>query len=121
MTSPQKAKGSAYEREVAVYLRDNGFPQADRRYGAGVQYDKGDLVGVPDVTIECKNHAKIDLAQFIDEAIVEAGHARTKYGVAVIKRRRHNVAQSYVVMTLEQFTLLLQERLALGPVKKKGK
>jgi Holliday junction resolvase len=33
MTSPQKAKGSAYEREVAAYLRDNGFPQADQRYG----------------------------------------------------------------------------------------
>jgi Holliday junction resolvase len=110
MTSPQKVKGSAFEREVAAYLRENGFPQADRRYGAGVQQDKGDLVGVPDVTIECKNYAKIDLAQFIDEAIVEAGHARTKYGVAVIKRRRRSVADSYVVVTLAQFTELLKER-----------
>lgn len=110
MTSPQKAKGSAYEREVAAYLRENGFPQADRRYGAGVQYDKGDLVGIPNVTIECKNHAKIDLAQFIDEAIVEAKNARTKYGAAVIKRRRRGVAESYVVLTLQQFTELLMER-----------
>jgi Holliday junction resolvase len=110
MTSPQKAKGSAYEREVAAYFRENGFPQADRRYGAGIQYDKGDLVGIPDVTVECKNHASIDLAKFTDEAIVEAVNARTKYGVAVIKRRRKSVADSYVVLTLAQFTELLKER-----------
>lgn len=110
MTSPQKRKGSAYEREVAAFLRDNGFPEADRRYGAGVQYDKGDLVGVPGVTIECKNQVKIDLAGFLDEALVEAVNARTKYGVAVIKRRRRSTGDSYVVLSLSQFVELLKER-----------
>jgi len=109
MVNPNKIKGSAFERDVADYFIDNGFPQADRRYGAGVQQDKGDIVGIPGFAVECKNQSKINLAQFIDEAIVEAGHAKARFGVAVVKRRGKGVSQAYAVMTLEQFTQLLRE------------
>lgn len=108
MTSPQKAKGSQWERDVAAYLRDNGFPQADRRYGAGVQQDKGDIVGVPNFALECKNQQSINLAEFLEEALIEAKHARAKFGAAVIKRRRKATKDAYVVMSLEQFTELIR-------------
>lgn len=103
MTSANKAKGSSFERAVADYLIANGFPEADRRYGAGSQFDKGDIVGVPKFVLECKNQAKINLAGFIEEALVEAKNANKPYGAAVIKRRGKNVKDSYVVMTLEQW------------------
>jgi Holliday junction resolvase len=110
MTTPQKAKGSQWERDVAGYLRENGFPMADRRYGAGVQQDKGDLVGVPNFALECKNQAKIDLAGFIEEAIIEARNANARFGAVIIKRRRKATKDAYVVMTLEQFAVLIKEK-----------
>jgi Holliday junction resolvase len=111
MTSANKAKGSDFERKVADYLAANGFPDADRRYGAGHNLDKGDIIGVPNMVLECKNQARIDLAGFLAEALVEAKNANKKYGAAVIKRRGKNVAESYVVMSLSQFVELLREKL----------
>ena len=108
MTSANKAKGSQWERDVAAYLRENGFPQADRRYGAGVREDKGDLVGVPGFALECKNQASINLAQFLEEALIEAKYAKARFGAAIIKRRRKGTKDAYVVMSLEQFAELIR-------------
>jgi len=109
MTSANKARGSQWERDVAAYLRDNGFPMADRRYGAGVREDKGDLVGVPRFALECKNQASINLAQFLEEALIEAKHAKAQFGAAIIKRRRKATKDAYVVMSLEQFAELIRD------------
>ena len=110
MVSPNKAKGSQWERDVVYFLQANGFPDAERRYGAGVQEDKGDIRGVPGITLECKNQKSINLAQFVAEAELEAKHNKTKYGAAVIKRRNKSTGEGYVVMSLQQFVTLLQER-----------
>jgi len=110
VVNKNKIKGSAFERDVADYLAANGFPEADRRYGAGHNLDKGDIIGVPGFALECKNQTQIKLAEFLAEALIEAVHAKKKYGAAVIKRRGKGVAESYVVMSLAQFTELLRER-----------
>ena len=106
-----KAKGSQYERDVVHYFQDNGFPEAERAYGGGRPDDVGDLANVPGVTGEIKNHKDIDLAGFMDEAKREQANARTPYGVAIIKRRMKPVAESYVVLTLEQFSRLLRDEV----------
>ena len=105
--SKAKQKGSQFERDVVKYLQEHGFPLAERRYGAGLREDKGDIRGVP-VTLECKNHAQISLSQFLDEALIEAKHAGTRLGAAVIKRRGKGTKDAYVVMSLEQYTELLK-------------
>jgi Holliday junction resolvase len=110
VSSANKAKGSQWERDVVSYFRASGFPDAERRYGAGVREDKGDIRGVPGITLECKNQKSIDLAQFVAEAELEAQYNNTPYGAAVIKRRGKGVAAGYVVMSLQQFVLLLKER-----------
>ena len=46
-----KAKGSGAERDCVVTLKDEGFIYADRRL-AGATLDKGDISGIPGVTIE---------------------------------------------------------------------
>ena len=110
MSSVNKAKGSQWERDVVKFLVENGFPDAERRFGAGVREDKGDIRGVPEMTLECKNHKSIDLAQFVAEAELEAQHNKTRFGAAVIKRRNKSTGEAYVVMSLRQFVLLLLER-----------
>jgi Holliday junction resolvase len=108
VASANKQKGSQFERDVVQYLRDHGFNAVERRYGAGAHEDKGDIDGVPDFAIECKNQRQINLAEFIEEALIEAKHAGRRFGAAIVKRRQRNVKDAYVVMSLEQFVELLQ-------------
>lgn len=108
MVNKSKIKGTAFESAIVRYLQDHGFPYARRLALAGGA-DKGDItlgdepVGGP-VTLEAKDHAKINLAGFVDEAIKESENAGTPLGVVVVKRRGKNVSQAYVVTTLEQWT-----------------
>jgi len=103
MTTPQKAKGSQWERDVAKYFNERGYLEVERRYGAGNTLDKGDINGVKDTVVEAKNWSKISLATIMDETLVEQKNAKKRFGIAVIKRRNKNVKDAYVVMTLEQF------------------
>jgi Holliday junction resolvase len=103
MTTPQKAKGSQWERDVAKYFNERGYPDVERRYGAGATLDKGDINGVKDTVVEAKNWAKISLSTIVDEALLEQKNAKKRFGISVIKRRNKNVKDAYVVMTLEQW------------------
>jgi len=103
VTNPNKAKGSKWELDVAKYFNERGFPEVERRYGAGATLDKGDINGVKDTVVEAKNWAKISLSTIMDEALVEQKNAKKKFGISVIKRRNRNVKEAYVVMTLEQW------------------
>ena len=42
--SKQRQKGTLHETNVVAFLRDNGFPYAERRALNG-QFDKGDITG----------------------------------------------------------------------------
>lgn len=110
MTTPEKAKGSQWERAVVAYLQEHGFPRARRRYGAGNTKDEGDIAGFPRVVFECKNHKTINLAQFMDEVVVEKGNAGALFGVSIVKRRNKPVGMAYVVMSLEDFVQWLGNR-----------
>jgi len=107
MTTPQKAKGSQWERDVAKYFNERGYPQVERRYGAGATEDKGDINGLAEYAIECKNLAKITLSTIVEEALVEARNAKKPFGVSIIKRRQKSAKDAYVVMTLEQWVTML--------------
>ncbi len=107
MTSPQRRKGSSFERDVVAYLREHGFPYAERAYGAGRPDDRGDIDGMPGFTLECKAHRQIDLAGFVDEAEHERANARQRFAAAIVKRRNKSTADAYVVMTLAQFAALV--------------
>jgi hypothetical protein len=106
MSNPQKQKGTRWESAVRDYLQDRGLP-ARRNAQHGAQ-DVGDLSieGYP-FALEAKDHARIELASFVDQANREAHNARVPYGAAVVKRRGKGVHQAYVVMDLETFTTML--------------
>jgi Holliday junction resolvase len=112
VTSAAKARGSQWERDIVGAFIDNGFPKAERRYGAGAQLDKGDIRGVSDdLVIEAKNLAKITLSTILDETQREKENAKAKMGVAIIKRRGKNPLQAYCVMSLEDLLYLLREAI----------
>lgn len=110
MTTPQKAKGSQWERDCVAALQRAGFKYAERRYGAGANIDKGDITGLPGLVIECKNHKALAIAEWIAEAELERANAKSDYGVVFVKRRGKSAEEGYAIMTIGQFARLWQER-----------
>lgn len=111
MANPNKAKGTAQERLVADYLRDNYSEFIDRRTLSGGA-DKGDLVNVRvgkhRLVVEVKNHARLDLADWIKEAAQEAANDHALAGIVVAKRKGKAQPQDqYVIMTLGDLVKIL--------------
>ena len=95
MSTPSKRKGSQYERDVAKWLVANGFPCAERAYGAGRHDDVGDIDGIDGVVVECKNEKKIDLSGYLKELDNEMTHADAETGVVLVKKSgTTNVSES---------------------------
>ena len=115
MSNPQKARGSAFEREVVKYLQDQGFPFAERLYGAGRWDDKGDITLGADrfrrFVHELKNHATFKFPEWLEEARIECENAKGKYPIVIAKRRTKSPSQAYVVMTLETWVQLLKDEI----------
>lgn len=109
MTSPQRRKGSVFENEIVKFLRDHGFPFAERAYGAGRPDDVGDINGIAGWCIEAKNHKSMDLAGWANEAAAEATNARCRWWAVIAKRRNKPISDAYVVMSLAQFAELMAE------------
>ena len=108
MGSAAKAKGSNAERDVVKWLKQ-WFPYVDRRL-AGATLDKGDISGIPGVTIEIKNHAKMDLAGWTEELATEMANAWT--GVVLHKRRgRGSPGEWYATMPGQVWVDLLRKAL----------
>jgi len=110
MTTPQKRKGSQYERDVVKWLRQMGYPCAERAYGAGRHDDVGDIDGINGVVIECKNEKAIRIPQYLRELEDEMTHADAETGVVLIKKRgTSNISESYAVMPAELWVNLLKQ------------
>lgn len=107
MSTYGKRKGSKSELDVAKYLINKGFPYAERRL-AGATLDKGDIAGVPGVCFEIKNHAKMNLAGWVEEMLLETANAKAHTGVVIHKRKgKSDVGQWYATQTVDQWIELL--------------
>ena len=86
----------------------------ERRFGAGMELDKGDLIGIPDTVIQCANWKDTNAAvlQKPREAEQQRINAKAKYAVTVIRyKKRPNCKHGdnwRVVMTIEQFARLIR-------------
>ena len=108
--SINKAKGTTFERECAVYLSDHTKFWVERRALAG-NLDKGDLIGMPDTVLECKNHKQLNCSGWMTEGEQEARNAGARWWSVIVKRRGKNVSESYVVMPLSKYAELMDELL----------
>lgn len=109
MTSASKAKGSAAERAVVKFLQANGFIHAERTR-AGWADDRGDIDGLPGVTIEVKAEKRIDLAGYMGELEREMKAGKADTGAVIVKRRgTTNVGAWYAVLPASLWVQLLKE------------
>jgi hypothetical protein len=116
VSNPSKDRGTRWETAVARYLAEQVKDLAPaRRNAQRGRRDIGD-VWVPGFSIECKDHAKIELASFVDQALSQAINAEEEFGLAVVKRRRRNVAEAYVVTNLETAARLISLVLRLKEI-----
>lgn len=107
MSSKAKAKGSKAERDVVAYLK-KWFPYVDRRL-AGATLDKGDISGIPGVTIEIKNHARLDLSGWLAELQTEMNNDKAETGVVIHKRKgKGNVGDWYATMPVSVWIELIR-------------
>jgi hypothetical protein len=110
MTSPQKRKGSAWEREIVAYLSANGFPA--ERIPAGATNDRGDL-WIPIIewpSIDAKNYANYSghLSLWVDKAKQQAFNLGRRFGIVWFKRtNKTSAADGFVVMSGESFVTLM--------------
>ena len=103
-----KQAGTSWESAIRDYLKERGWPHAERRARTGAK-DQGDLTGVIGVCIEAKNTNRIELAGFLDQAIEEGIHARADVSAAWIKRRgKTSPEHGYVLIDGATFTRLLK-------------
>ena len=108
IVSRQKEKGSKFEQQVVDYMRRVlGDDRIERRVAGGTN-DRGDVAGVMlkgrPVVVECKNRARMELAQWLDEAEAERGNADAEFAFVVHKRRgcgEANMGRTYVTCDLE--------------------
>lgn len=113
MTSPQKIKGSTYERLIVTYLREQGF-NVDRTR-AGWADDRGDVHGVEHpilgrFTFECKNHKTMDLGGWMAELAREVTANGGGLGAVVHKRRGDSSGENqYASLPLWMLVQLLTE------------
>jgi len=105
-------KGPLAEAQVVQCLQEHGWPYAERRVMGG-RHDRGDVSGIAGVVIEVKDHAKMQLAEWIGEAEREAmnGHAVGELmdlGIVVHKRRgKGNPLDWYASMSVRTLLALL--------------
>ena len=98
MANPSGRKGSAWETEVARYLKEE-FPLVERRVKNG-RLDRGDITGIPNVVIECKAERVIDIPGYLGELELEMENDGAAFGFVFIKNRRHGTEDGYAVQSI---------------------
>lgn len=105
MSNPSKQKGTAAETAVVRLLRYHWPAERRALHGA---LDKGDIAGVPGVVVEVKNCARMELAGWLDQALVERDNADELIGVVWHKRRgKPHPGDWFVTMNGHDFVKLL--------------
>lgn len=116
MTTPSKRKGDAAELEIAALLTGLLGFNVRRAIGAGRQDDTGDLVGIPDTTVEVKNYATVSDAinagiPDLEREMQNSGHL---FGAVLVRRRRARTHRWVVVMPVETWATYVRESSQVG-------
>ena len=110
----QKNKGDRAEREACIYLTAATGYTIERRFGAGQEKDKGDLVGLPNTIVQVcdmknKNEAVLRKPR---EAEQQRLNAKVDHAITMVRfNKRANCAEGdnwRVVMTIEQYARLIK-------------
>ena len=113
--NPQKNKGDRAEREECIYLSAATGYAIERRFGAGMEKDKGDLIGIPDTVIQVvdyKNKSEAVLKK-PREAEQQRINANKKHAITMVRfNKRPNTALGdnwRICLTIEQYARLIKK------------
>jgi len=112
--NPQKNKGDRAEREACIYLTAATGHNVERRFGAGQDKDKGDLVGIPNTCVQVtdmkdKSEAVLRKPREAEQQRINAGVEHAITMVRFNKRPRCKEGDNWrVVMTIEQYARLIK-------------
>lgn len=101
-----RRKGNRAMVAVVTWLREHGYPRATRRQ---IGEDGDDILeGMPGLSIEVKDHARLDLAGWVAQAQAQSGGLPA---VVIHKRKgTTDVGRWYVTMTVEDLHRLVAGR-----------
>ena len=112
--NPQKNKGDKAEREACALLSEFTGYEVERRFGAGMENDKGDLTGIPDTVIQIANWKDTNAAvlQKPREAEQQRINAKASHAVTLVRYKKRPGCKHgdnwRVVMTIEQYARLIK-------------
>lgn len=106
MSSKSKIRGTRWESEVRDYLNSAGFETFRPALHGG--QDKGDIFGLRDWAIQCRDTARIDLAGSVNDGLEQAANKGAPFFAVITKRRRKPVGAAYVTLDLTEFTEILK-------------
>ena len=115
MTNKAKEKGDRAEREACIYLTAATGHTVERRFGAGQDKDKGDLVGIPDTVVQvCDLQNKSDAClRKPREAEQQRINANAKHAITMVRFNKRPGCKEgdnwRVVMTFEQYARLIND------------
>lgn len=99
-------KGSTWRRKVQVFLEAAGYETTARAW-----MERGDDItairGMLELSIECKDHRKLDLAGWVDQAERQAP-AEAIPVVFAHRLGKAGAAEAYVIMSGRAFADLLE-------------
>jgi len=106
-----KAAGSRFERLIADCLAEHVDDRIDRRVKTGSK-DRGDIGGLrlrgQRIVIEAKDHARLDLSGWVNEADIERGNDDAIAGLVIHKRRGHgDPLEQYVTTSVRDLIAII--------------
>jgi hypothetical protein len=100
-----KQKGDRYERDLAEYFNEQCGISSHRTplSGGGRKEALADLIGTPGIAIEAKRVEKINLTEFMQQAVKNCGN---DLPVVITRRNKQSMENSYVFMRLHEWMAL---------------
>lgn len=102
-----KAKGARYERELASKFRAQGYDARRTAQYCGNTGDASDVVGLPGIHVEAKHQEKMQLYEWMAQAVRDA-EAGGKGNLPAVFHRKNN-AETLVTMRLDDWFQLYRE------------
>jgi len=107
MPAAERRKGNRAEQQVAETLRQHGWRAITSRDGRGGAQGGGDIITDFPAVLEVKDHARLDLAGWVDQVVEEAG---VSPGFVIHKRRGKSDPELwYVTGQLGDLILLVKD------------
>lgn len=98
-------KGRRWENETKPWIKAI-WPRAQRN---GIGFVGSDFRETDDFAFECKNHSRMELSTWMNQAVLNAQRESRRFPVLLHKRRRYGPAGAYVTMRLGDWFKMVAE------------